>query len=88
MLQSLKNLEVVQAGPEPTWTLKEWLGRLFRVGGMDFEARAAELEGERCMSERNLGIFGMKRVRNEDCRLGRGCVAQAGVQTPSYSFQK
>ena len=45
MLQSLKNLEVVQAGPEPTWTLKEWLGRLFRVGGMDFEAGASDLEG-------------------------------------------
>ena len=45
MLQSLKKLEVVRARQEPTPTLEEWLSRLFRLGGMDFEAGAAELEG-------------------------------------------
>ena len=45
MLQSLKKLEVVRAGREPTPTLEKWHSRWFRVGGMDFEAGASDLEG-------------------------------------------
>ena len=52
---------------------------------MDFEAGAVELEGAAggCsvyVGEES-GNFGLERVANTGCRLGRGCVAQAWVWT-------